>query len=189
MPGTSITVILTSIMVDDQAKAHAFYTDILGFHTCKDVSVGECRWPTVTSPAGSYEIGLVLEPNANPAGGRFQSSIYEQSILRHLLHRRPRRRVRRARLIQELARSRTRLPHALGHARPTPGLPPQGRPHPQLRADPLPGAHDRPRLRNDGEFDQRSELTTDQCTLLNDLDVAEPPHFGRITPTPSPTHA
>jgi glyoxylase I family protein len=76
----SITIKLTSIMVDDQAKAEKFYTDVLGFEVCKDVTMGEYRWLTVTAPDGSADIELVLEPNANPAGKTFQSAIKEQGI-------------------------------------------------------------------------------------------------------------
>jgi hypothetical protein len=36
----------------------------------------------------------------------------------------------------------------------------------------------------DGEFTQRTELTTDQHQLLKALGVPEPPRFGHITPTP-----
>jgi len=38
---------LSSVMVDDQAKALAFYTDVLGFVKKADVPVGEYRWLTV----------------------------------------------------------------------------------------------------------------------------------------------
>ncbi len=71
---------LVSIMVDDQAKALAFYTDVLGFEKKNDIPVGEYRWLTVTSPEGPDDLELVLEPNANPAGKAFQQAIFEQGI-------------------------------------------------------------------------------------------------------------
>ena len=37
----------------------------------------------------------------------------------------------------------------------------------------------------DGEFTQRTELTTDQRQLLNKLGVPEPPRFGDITAAPA----
>jgi catechol 2,3-dioxygenase-like lactoylglutathione lyase family enzyme len=40
----------TSIFVPDQAKALAFYTDVLGFVKKEDVPLGEYRWLTVVSP-------------------------------------------------------------------------------------------------------------------------------------------
>jgi hypothetical protein len=39
----------------------------------------------------------------------------------------------------------------------------------------------------DGEFSQRTELTTDQQHLLHTLGVPEPPRFADITPHPPPT--
>src|SRR5687768_1371552 len=71
---------LTSVLVDDQDKALAFYTEVLGFRKKHDVPVGEYRWITVVSPEGPDELELVLEPNANPAGKAFQTAMFEQNI-------------------------------------------------------------------------------------------------------------
>jgi glyoxylase I family protein len=75
-----IKIKLTSIMVDDQAKALAFYTDVLGFQKKQDFPVGgEYRWITVVAP-GRDDLELTLEPNANPAGKAFQQAMFDQSI-------------------------------------------------------------------------------------------------------------
>jgi glyoxylase I family protein len=71
---------LTSIIVDDQAKALKFYTEVLGFRKKHDFPVGEYRWITVTSPEGPDELELALEPNANPAGKAFQEAMFAQGI-------------------------------------------------------------------------------------------------------------
>lgn len=71
---------LVSVMVDDQAKALAFYTDILGFETKTDIPLGEFRWLTVVSPDGPDELELVIEPNVNPAARTFQAAMLEQGI-------------------------------------------------------------------------------------------------------------
>ena len=71
---------LTSIMVDDQTRALAFYTGVLGFKKKHEFPVGEYRWITVVSPEGPDELELVLEPNANPAGKAFQTAMFEQKI-------------------------------------------------------------------------------------------------------------
>src|SRR4029453_9012276 len=71
---------LMSIMVDDQEKALRFYTDVLGFKKKHDIPVGEYRWITVTSPEGSDDLELALEPNANPAGKTFQEAMFSQGI-------------------------------------------------------------------------------------------------------------
>jgi len=70
---------LTSIMVDDQAKALAFYTDVLGFTKKSDFPVGEYRWMTVTAKDRD-DLELALEPNANPAGKTFQAAMLSQGI-------------------------------------------------------------------------------------------------------------
>ena len=70
---------LTSIMVDDQAKALAFYTDVLGFTKKSDFPVGEYRWITVTA-TDRDDLELALEPNANPAGKTFQAAMLSQGI-------------------------------------------------------------------------------------------------------------
>jgi catechol 2,3-dioxygenase-like lactoylglutathione lyase family enzyme len=76
----AIRIKLCSIMVDDQDKALAFYTGVLGFQKQKDIPVaGPYRWLTVAA-AGRDDIELSLEPNANPAGKTFQKALFEQGI-------------------------------------------------------------------------------------------------------------
>jgi len=70
---------LTSIMVDDQDKALKFYTEIFGFVKKHEIPMGEFRWLTVVS-SGRDDLELSLEPNANPAGRRFQDAMFEQGI-------------------------------------------------------------------------------------------------------------
>lgn len=55
---------LTSVLVDDQARALKFYTDVLGFVKKQDVPLGEYRWLTVVSREGSADVQLLLEPMA-----------------------------------------------------------------------------------------------------------------------------
>jgi len=74
-----IRIKLTSLMVDDQAKALAFYTDVLGFAPKHDIPVGAYRWLTVVSP-GHDDLELTLEPNANPAAKVFQQAMFQQGI-------------------------------------------------------------------------------------------------------------
>jgi catechol 2,3-dioxygenase-like lactoylglutathione lyase family enzyme len=71
---------LTSIMVDDQARALKFYTETLGFRVKRDFPVGRFRWITVVSPEGHDDIELALEPNENPAGRTFQKAMFDQGI-------------------------------------------------------------------------------------------------------------
>ena len=71
---------LTSIHVNDQAEALAFYTGVLGFVKKDDVPVGEFRWLTVVSPEAPDGAELLLEPNDNPAAQAYQQALHEQGI-------------------------------------------------------------------------------------------------------------
>jgi catechol 2,3-dioxygenase-like lactoylglutathione lyase family enzyme len=70
------------VLVDDQAKAHKFYTEILGFETRKNDDVGGARWLTVGTPGSSDGIELLLEPNWNPAvpAKEWQASLFKAGI-------------------------------------------------------------------------------------------------------------
>jgi catechol 2,3-dioxygenase-like lactoylglutathione lyase family enzyme len=71
-------ITLTSVMVDDQARALTFYTEILGFVKKTDIPVGEYRWLTVVSPEQSGECELVLEPSTRPATQVFQKAMFDE---------------------------------------------------------------------------------------------------------------
>ena len=71
---------LTSVFVDDQDKALAFYTEKLGFVKKHDVPVGQFKWLTVASPEEPDGVELLLEPNDNPAAAAFQQAIFQQGI-------------------------------------------------------------------------------------------------------------
>ena len=71
---------VTSVVVDDQAKALAFYTDVLGFLKKTDVPAGEHRWLTVVSPEAPDGVELLLEPNAHPAAQAYQQAIVADGI-------------------------------------------------------------------------------------------------------------
>lgn len=71
---------LTSVLVDDQAKAERFYTDVLGFAVKDDVSLGEYRWLTVVSPDDPNGTELLLEPDAHPAAKPFKASLVGDGI-------------------------------------------------------------------------------------------------------------
>ena len=73
-------IMLTSVMVDDQAKALAFYTDVLGFQVKHDVPLGEHRWLTVVSPEAPDGTELLLEPDEHPAARPFKAALVEDGI-------------------------------------------------------------------------------------------------------------
>lgn len=72
---------LTSIFVDDQAKALRFYTEILGFVKKHDVPLGETdRWLTVVSPDEPGGIELLLEPAGHPAVRPYRDALVNDGI-------------------------------------------------------------------------------------------------------------
>ena len=71
---------IKSVMVDDQAKAHKFYTEVLGFKTKHDIEIGEHRWLTLVSPEEEDGVELALEPNEYPAAKAFQASLKTDGI-------------------------------------------------------------------------------------------------------------
>jgi catechol 2,3-dioxygenase-like lactoylglutathione lyase family enzyme len=71
---------LTSVLVDDQDKALAFYTDVLGFVKKTEVPVGEHRWLTVVSPEEPDGTELLLEPDSHPAAGPFKRALVDDGI-------------------------------------------------------------------------------------------------------------
>ncbi|TGQ80273.1 VOC family protein [Mesorhizobium sp. M8A.F.Ca.ET.207.01.1.1] len=69
---------LTSIYVDDQEKALAFYTGVLGFTKKADFSNGPFRWLTVVSAEEPDGTELQLALNDNPAAKTYQQAIFKQ---------------------------------------------------------------------------------------------------------------
>ncbi len=57
-----IRVKLTSILVNDQAKARAFYTEKLGFRIKHDLPCGDVFFLTLTAPDDPNGVELLLEP-------------------------------------------------------------------------------------------------------------------------------
>jgi catechol 2,3-dioxygenase-like lactoylglutathione lyase family enzyme len=75
-----IRINVTSVYVDDQAKALAFYTEKLGFIKKTDVPAGEYRWLTVVSPASPDGVELLLEPAGHPAADPFKKALVADGI-------------------------------------------------------------------------------------------------------------
>ena len=75
-----LAISLTSIFVDNQENALAFYTGILGFVKQQDILVGNFRWLTVVAPADLDGVELLLEPNAHPAAATYQRAIRADGI-------------------------------------------------------------------------------------------------------------
>jgi catechol 2,3-dioxygenase-like lactoylglutathione lyase family enzyme len=73
-------ITLTSVLVDDQAKALDFYTRVLGFQKKHEVPLGEFAWLTVVSPDAPDGVELVLEPDQHPAVRPFKEALVADGI-------------------------------------------------------------------------------------------------------------
>ena len=74
-------IYVTSAPVDNQAQAHDFYTDKLGFVVVKnDIPMGEHRWLTVVSSEQPDGTELLLEPSEHPAVPPYKSALVADGI-------------------------------------------------------------------------------------------------------------
>ncbi|ALD63231.1 VOC family protein [Glutamicibacter soli] len=73
-------IYITSVFVDDQAKAREFYTKVLGFVVKHDIPVGEDSWLTLTSPDALAGPELLLEPSGHPAVAPFREALVSDGI-------------------------------------------------------------------------------------------------------------
>jgi len=73
-------IVITSVFVDNQEKALAFYTKKLGFVKKHDVPAGNHRWLTLVSPDDPGGVELLLEPNEHSAAKEYQKSIFADGI-------------------------------------------------------------------------------------------------------------
>jgi predicted enzyme related to lactoylglutathione lyase len=71
---------LTSVFVDDQRAALAFYTDVLGFTKRRDIPLGSDSWLTVVSPDSPEGPELLLEPSSHPAVKPYRDALVEDGI-------------------------------------------------------------------------------------------------------------
>jgi catechol 2,3-dioxygenase-like lactoylglutathione lyase family enzyme len=71
---------MTNVYVDDQAKALAFYTDVLGFQKHRDVPLGDASWLTVVSPSAPDGPELLLEPAGHPAVKPYRDALVADGI-------------------------------------------------------------------------------------------------------------
>src|SRR6201995_4581440 len=69
-----------SVMVDDQAQALRFYTEVLGFVKKREIPLGEHAWLTVVSPEDPNGTELSLEPDEHPAARPFKRALVEDGI-------------------------------------------------------------------------------------------------------------
>jgi catechol 2,3-dioxygenase-like lactoylglutathione lyase family enzyme len=77
-----IKVAMTSVYVDDVARAHAFYTDVLGFETRFRMDAGGgSPFVTVGAPHGAQsDLQLLLEPGRGPIAEPYRRAVREAGL-------------------------------------------------------------------------------------------------------------
>jgi catechol 2,3-dioxygenase-like lactoylglutathione lyase family enzyme len=79
----SISIYVTSVLVDDQDKALRFYTAVLGFQVKRDIPLGDAnapRWITVVGKEHVGGVELLLEPDSHPASSAFKTALLAAGI-------------------------------------------------------------------------------------------------------------
>ena len=76
----TMKITITSVFVDDQHAALAFYTDVLGFRVKHNTPMGEHAWITVVSPDAPDGPELLLEPSDHPAVKPYRDALIEDGI-------------------------------------------------------------------------------------------------------------
>jgi predicted enzyme related to lactoylglutathione lyase len=71
---------LTSVLVNDQDKALAFYTEVLGFIKKREIPMGEYKWLTVVSKEEQDGTEVVLEPMAFEPAKVYQKALFDAGI-------------------------------------------------------------------------------------------------------------
>ncbi|MET8168924.1 VOC family protein [Streptomyces sp. NPDC005329] len=77
-----IKVAMTSVYVDDVTKAHAFYTEVLGFETRLHMDLGEgTLFVTVGAAEGAQrDLQLLLEPGQGPIAEPYRAALREAGL-------------------------------------------------------------------------------------------------------------
>ncbi|GAA1420758.1 VOC family protein [Streptomyces thermospinosisporus] len=77
-----IKLAMTSVYVDDVAKAHAFYTDVLGFETRRRRDLGDgALLVTVGARDGAQpDLELLLEPGQGPIAEPYRRAVREAGL-------------------------------------------------------------------------------------------------------------
>lgn len=77
-----IKVAMTSVYVDDVTKAHAFYTEVLGFETRLNMDLGGgTLLVTVGAAEGAQQdLQLLLEPGQGPIAEPYRTALREAGL-------------------------------------------------------------------------------------------------------------
>ena len=73
-------IVATSIFVENQEQARAFYTEKLGFELKHDIDMGDAKWLTVTEANSVNPVEIILEPNSNLIAKNYQLGLFNEGI-------------------------------------------------------------------------------------------------------------
>ena len=73
-------ITLSSILVEDQDRALAFYRDVLGFVEKENMPAGGARWITLASPQAPDGARISLEPAGFPWARDYQRALKENGV-------------------------------------------------------------------------------------------------------------
>ena len=73
-------ITLSSIIVEDQDRALAFYRDVLGFVEKENIPAGGARWITLASPQAPDGARISLEPAGYPWARDYQRALKENGV-------------------------------------------------------------------------------------------------------------
>ena len=75
-----IKIAMAGVYVDDVRKAHAFYTDVLGFETRNDIDMGEALYVMLGAAGAQPDVELLLEPGDSPIAQNYTRALSEAGL-------------------------------------------------------------------------------------------------------------
>ncbi|MEV3856200.1 VOC family protein [Streptomyces sp. NPDC050095] len=76
-----IKIAMTQVYVDDVARAHTFYTDVLGFETRNHIDLGDgTLFVTVGAAGAQQDLELLLEPGQGPIAEPYRAALREAGL-------------------------------------------------------------------------------------------------------------
>ncbi|RII18334.1 Glyoxalase/Bleomycin resistance protein/Dioxygenase superfamily protein [Streptomyces sp. YIM 130001] len=76
-----IKVAMTSVYVEDVGKAHAFYTDVLGFETRNHLDMGDgTPFVTIGAAGAQRDLEVLLEPGGSTIAQTYTAALREAGL-------------------------------------------------------------------------------------------------------------
>lgn len=76
-----IRLAMTGVHVEDVERAHAFYTEVLGFETRTRLDMGSTLFVTVGAPGGAQrDVALLLEPSDDDVARVYREGLFAKGL-------------------------------------------------------------------------------------------------------------